>query len=133
MARRAPSSNGMVDFPEGRAALQVMVDSVERIVGSGRIHPADPLLAARQSFSATHGHVLLQIAGAFGGPDESLRVLAALALNLMIGLGDTRDAAQNSLRATLATRTDPPRAAGPARLTESTAETSEIDVQRRGR
>lgn len=129
-ARLEISTTGMTDFPEGRAALQVMVHSVERIVSSGRIHPVDPLLAARQFFSATHGHVLLQIAGAFGGPDESLLVLAALALTLMIGLGDTRHAAQNSLRATLATRTDPPRAAGPARLTESTAATSDIDLQR---
>ena len=106
-ARLEISANGMGDFPEGRAALQVMVDSMERIVDSGRIHPVDPLLAARQLFSATHGHVLLQIAGAVGNPDESMLVLATLALNLMVGLGDTREAAQNSLRATLAARTDP--------------------------
>jgi len=110
-ARLEISANGMAEFPEGRAALQVMVDSVERILDSGRITPIDPLLAARQFLSATHGHVLLHIAGAFGNPDDALLVLGALALNLMIGLGDSREAAHNSLLATLATRTDPLRAA----------------------
>jgi AcrR family transcriptional regulator len=123
-ARLEISGHGMVDFPEGRAALRIMVDSVERVISSGRIHPVDPLLAARQFLSATHGHVLLQIAGAFGGPEEGLLVLAALALNLMVGLGDTRSAAQDSLRATLVARTDPPRA---ARLTDSAADPPEVD------
>ena len=112
-ARLEISATGMAEFPEGRAALQVMVDSVGRILAHGRISPVDPLLAARQFFSATHGHVLLHLAGAFGNPDDALLVLGALALNLMVGLGDSREAAHNSLLATLATRTDPLRAASP--------------------
>jgi AcrR family transcriptional regulator len=102
------SGSGMADFPEGRAALQVMVDSVERVIRSGRIRPVDPLFAARQFFSATHGHVLLQIAGAFGDPNDGLLVLGALALNLMIGLGDAPHDVENSLRATLTARADAP-------------------------
>lgn len=104
------SDNGMVEFPEGRAALQVMVNSVERIIRSGRIRPVDPLLAARQFLSATHGHVLLQIAGAFGTDDDGLLVLEALARNLMIGLGDDPQTVRNSMLATLNARRDPPAA-----------------------
>lgn len=130
-ARLEITTRGMADFPEGRAAWQVMLDSVERIIASGRIPPVDPLLAARQFFSATHGHVLLHIAGAFGNPDDALLVLGALALNLMIGLGDARDAAQNSLLATLATRTDPFHAAGPDRTVHSAAEPAQIATDQR--
>lgn len=106
-ARLEISATGMADFPEGRAAMQVMVDSVERILAHGRMSPVDPLLAARQFLSATHGHVLLHLAGAFGNPDEALLVLGTLGLNLMIGLGDSREAAGSSLLATLAARTEP--------------------------
>jgi AcrR family transcriptional regulator len=101
------SSDGMAEFPEGRAALQVMVDSVQRIIQSGRIRPVDPLLAARQFLCATHGLVLLQIAGAFGR-DDGLLVIGALALNLMIGLGDDPDAVERSMLATLGARADAP-------------------------
>lgn len=107
------SGTGMADFPEGRAALQVMVDSVNRVIESGRIRPVDPLLAARQFFSATHGHVLLQIAGAFGDRNDGLLVLGALALNLMIGLGDDPRAVESSLLTTLAARVDAPEVPSP--------------------
>jgi hypothetical protein len=36
------STEAMDRFPEGRAALQVMVRSVERIIESQRIQPVDP-------------------------------------------------------------------------------------------
>jgi hypothetical protein len=98
-------TEAMAHFPEGRAALQVMVGSVRRIIESQRIRPVDPLLVARLSFSATDGHAPLHIAGTFGNHDEALLVLGALALNLMIGLGDEPDAVERSM---LATRTDPP-------------------------
>lgn len=102
------SATGMADFPEGRAALQVMVRSVDRVIQSGRIRPTDALLVARQFFSATHGHVLLQIAGAFGDRTDGLLVLGALAVNLMVGLGDAPEAVERSMLATLATRPDAP-------------------------
>jgi AcrR family transcriptional regulator len=90
----------LANFPEGRAALDVMVSSLDRVVRSGRIDPVDPVLAAGQFLSATHGYVLLVIAGAFGD-GEGRQVIGALAVNLMVGLGDSREAAQRSLLATL--------------------------------
>jgi AcrR family transcriptional regulator len=107
-ARLGTTVETMADFPEGRAAIEVLVRSVRRIIDARRIRPSDPHLVARQFLSATHGHVLLQIAGALGSHDESLLVIGALATNLMIGLGDSADAVERSLLATLATRSHVP-------------------------
>src|SRR3954452_2540715 len=45
-------------FPEGQAAAAVMVGSLERVIAAGRIRPTDPVVAAGQFLSATHGYVL---------------------------------------------------------------------------
>jgi AcrR family transcriptional regulator len=92
----------VVNFPEGQAAFDVMVRSLERVIRAGRVRPIDPVLAAGQFLSATHGYVLLAIAGAFGREGEGGQVMAPLAINLMVGLGDTREAAERSLRAAVA-------------------------------
>jgi AcrR family transcriptional regulator len=88
---------------DGRTALDVLVRSVERMIHGGRLRPAEPLPLARQFLSATHGYVLLEIAGAFGGSGDGLATAAELALNLLVGLGDTREEAQRSLLAAAAT------------------------------
>jgi AcrR family transcriptional regulator len=87
-------------FTEGQAALNVMVHSLDRVKAAGRIRPVDTVVAAGQFLSATHGYVLLEIAGAF---DEGagLQIIWPLALNLMVGLGDDRAAAERSLQAAL--------------------------------
>ena len=54
-----------------------------------------------QVLSATHGYVLLQIAGAFGELDAGPLVMGPLGINLMVGLGDTRERAEASLLAAL--------------------------------
>jgi AcrR family transcriptional regulator len=92
----------LLDFPEGQAAADVMVHSLERVIAAGRIRPVDPIVAAGQFLSATHGYVLLEIAGAFGREGRGGEVIGPLAVNLMVGLGDSRDAAERSLQATLA-------------------------------
>ena len=90
----------LINFPEGRVAAEVMTGSLERVKAAGRIGPVDTLVAAGQFLSATHGYVLLEIAGAFGA-DEGLQVIGALGVNLMVGLGDRREAAERSLAAAL--------------------------------
>jgi AcrR family transcriptional regulator len=87
--------------PEGQAAAEVMVRSLDRVIAAGRIRPTDSAVAAGQFLSATHGYVLLEIAGVFGPEDRGLAVIAEVGVNLMVGLGDTREAAERSLRATL--------------------------------
>jgi AcrR family transcriptional regulator len=84
---------------EGRTALDVLVRSVARMIDGGRLRPAEPLPVARQFLASTHGYVLLEIAGAFGEPGSGLATAAELALNLLVGLGDSREQAERSLGA----------------------------------
>jgi AcrR family transcriptional regulator len=96
----------LTNFPEGQSAVDVLVRSINRVIESGRVRPVDSIEAAAQFLSATHGYVLLEIAGAFGHAGERPQVLGQLAVNLMIGLGDDPDAVERSLLATIAARSD---------------------------
>jgi AcrR family transcriptional regulator len=86
------------NLPEGQAALAVMTGALDRVKAAGRIDPVNTVIAAGQFLSATHGYVLLEIAGAF---DEGagLQIVAPLGVNLMVGLGDDREAAERSFQA----------------------------------
>ena len=90
---------GAAAMPEAQRGVDILVRSIGRVIESGRIDPVDPVVAAGQFLSATHGYLLLEIAGAFGSEGAGLAVVAALAVNLMVGLGDSREAAESSLRA----------------------------------
>lgn len=94
----------LADFPEGQAAVEVLVRSVDRMKASARIRPVDSVLAAGQFLSMTHGYVLLEIAGVFGSEGHGLQVFGELAVNVMVGLGDSREAVEHSLLATVAAR-----------------------------
>jgi hypothetical protein len=91
----------LANFPEGQDAVEVMVRSLGRVIDAGRVRPVDPVVAAGQFLSATHGYVLLEIAGAFG-EGHGLQVIASLVSNLMVGLGDSREAVERSLLAAAA-------------------------------
>jgi AcrR family transcriptional regulator len=95
---RMSATGTLANFPEGQAAAEVMVRSLRRVVDAGRIRPVDPLLVAGQFLSATHGYVLLEIAGSFD-EGRGLQIITALGINLMVGLGDSREAAESSLLA----------------------------------
>jgi AcrR family transcriptional regulator len=97
-------SGQFADFPEGQAAADVMIRSLDRVKAAGRIDDVDTVIAAGQFLSATHGYVLLEIAGAFGDPSQGLQVIGPLAVNLMVGLGDERAAAERSLQAAVMIR-----------------------------
>jgi AcrR family transcriptional regulator len=88
---------------EAQTAIDVMVSSMERIVDSGRIRPVDPVLSSGQFLSATHGYVLLTIAGVFRS-DDGLDVARSMGVNLMIGLGDDREAAGHSMEVVAAAK-----------------------------
>jgi len=93
------------DLAEGIDALSVLVAAVERVIKAGRIRPQEPTPAATQILSATHGFVLLTMSRFidFRGLHD---VLGPLAINLMVGLGDTRRRAKRSLRAAIEARTE---------------------------
>jgi AcrR family transcriptional regulator len=91
------------DLDEGVDALSVLVAAVERVIDAGRIRPQEPTPAATQILSATHGYVLLAMAGLVNS--QGLQdVMAPMAINLMVGLGDTRRRAERSLVAALEAR-----------------------------
>ena len=91
--------------PEGQAAFQIMIRAMDRVQAAGRIRPVDSLVAAGQFLSATHGYVLLAIGGVFGREDDGLEVISASAVNLMVGLGDSREAVERSIATALVTPT----------------------------
>lgn len=89
-------------LPEGQAAFDVMVGALARVRASGRIDPVDPVVAAGQFLSATHGFVLLEIAGYFGATGNGVAwVFGPLGLSVMVGLGAARDDAERSVVAAL--------------------------------
>jgi AcrR family transcriptional regulator len=91
------------DLAEGVDALSVLVSAVERTIEAGRIRPQDARSAAAQILSATHGFVLLAMSGFIDS--QGLReVMVPLAINLMVGLGDTRERAEHSMSAAIEAR-----------------------------
>lgn len=101
-------------LPEAQLAFDRLVRAVDRMRQAGRIRPVDPVAATGQIWSATHGYVLLEIAGYFGHEGHGLtKVIGPLAINVMVGLGDDRAAAERSglpvLAALSSRRTDPRR------------------------
>ena len=92
-------AGAVTNSPQAQGAVDVLVRSMTRVRDSGRIEPVDPVVAAGQFLSATHGFVLLEIAGVFGASGNGLSVARPLAINLMVGLGDSRARVTASLRA----------------------------------
>jgi len=109
----------LANFPEGQAAIEVMVRSLDRVIEAGRVSPVDSVIAASQFLSATHGYVLLESAGAFAHQGHGLQIFASLASNLMVGLGDSREAVERSLLAATAASSD----AHDARIRQATPAT----------
>lgn len=93
------------DLAEGVDALSVLVAAVERVIDAGRIRPQESTPTATQILSATHGFVLLTMSRFidFQGLQD---VMGPLAINLMVGLGDTRRRAERSLRAAIEARAE---------------------------
>ncbi|MGH9097399.1 MAG: TetR/AcrR family transcriptional regulator [Acidimicrobiales bacterium] len=89
-------------LPEGAAAFEVMIRSLERVKASNRIEPVDTPAAAGQFLSATHGYVLLEMADYFGPSGQAFAtVLGPLAVSLMVGLGADRHDVDRSIASAL--------------------------------
>jgi AcrR family transcriptional regulator len=97
-------AGAVANTPQAQAAVDVLVNSMARVTASGRIDPTDPVGPAGQFLSATHGWILLEIGGAFGSEGGGLDIIRDLSVNLMVGLGDSREAATRSLRTAEAAR-----------------------------
>ncbi len=97
-------AGAVANSPQAQRSLNVLVNSMRRVTESGRLAPIGPEVAAGQFLSGTHGYVLLQTGGVFGSPEDGLAVIAAFAVNLMVGLGDSRERASASLADAIARR-----------------------------
>lgn len=82
-------------LPEGQAAFDVMTGAVRRMIAAKEIRSVDPVAAAGQFLAATHGYVLLEIAGFFGNDGNGLAwVFAPMSLSIAVGLGANHEAAE---------------------------------------
>jgi AcrR family transcriptional regulator len=95
-------SGTLANFPEGQAAMNVMIRSIDRVKASGRIRDGETIVLAGQILSATHGFILLTIAGAFGDTELAFRLLPDLGVTLLVGLGDDRGATVRSMELAVA-------------------------------
>jgi AcrR family transcriptional regulator len=85
------------DLYAGRYAYDYIVAAAKRAIAAGRLDEIAPVAAAAQVWSALHGYMELELAGYFTPPEAGLRnVLRPLMLNIVVGLGDTREAALQS-------------------------------------
>lgn len=101
---------------EVNATFEQLVEMVRRSMTAGRIRQDNPLTVAGQVWGMVHGYVLLEIAGVFGHDGRGVfQVLAPHAINLLVGLGDERQAAESSALAVAPEPGTPERATpGPA-------------------
>jgi AcrR family transcriptional regulator len=108
--KRSTEAGATWDLTEAVDALSLPVDAVERAIEAMRIRAQDPAGAATQILSASHGFVLLAMSGLID-PHGAQDVMASLAINVMVGLGDTRRRAERSLAAAMEARAQqgPPR------------------------
>jgi AcrR family transcriptional regulator len=89
-------------LPEGAAAFEVMIRSLERVKAFNQIEQVDTVAAAGQFLSATHGYVLLEMADYFGPSGQGFAtVLGPLAVSLMVGLGADRHDVDRSIASAL--------------------------------
>jgi AcrR family transcriptional regulator len=81
----------LTTLPEGQAAFDVMVRALGRVKLAGLIEDVDTVAAAAQILSATHGYVLLEIAGYLGSDGNGFAwVYAPMGLSIMVGFGADR-------------------------------------------
>lgn len=93
----------VAEAPDGGPARQflesyaVFADACHRLVESGRITVTDGHQVAAELWSAVHGFVTLEMAGHFARFDNPVaQVLAPMAVNHFVGMGDERSRAEKS-------------------------------------
>jgi AcrR family transcriptional regulator len=84
-------------------AYAVMVNACRQLVRSGRLAVHDEEQVAAELWSAVHGFVVLEGASHFAHFSDPVRsILAPMAINHFVGMGDTRARAERSAAAALA-------------------------------
>lgn len=95
----APQKLHVPEMPVATAAFDQLVAAVERIVATGRIRRDDTVELAGRIWSMIHGVVLLELVGTFEQDGRALRrILGPMTVDMFVGMGDSRPAAEQSLR-----------------------------------
>jgi AcrR family transcriptional regulator len=91
------------DRIEWTASFGALRDAVRRMMAAGRIRTDDELAVAGRLWSLNHGAVMLELAGFFGQEGHGLaQILGPLTLDALVGMGDDRDAARQSMQTVIA-------------------------------
>ncbi|HEX2317082.1 MAG TPA: TetR/AcrR family transcriptional regulator [Thermomonospora sp.] len=85
------------DRQHGRYTLAPVVECAARCIAAGRFQVADAELVAHQMWAATHGVVILELGGYLIAPYDAERCFEAQLVALMVGAGDTPEAAARSV------------------------------------
>lgn len=82
------------------ASFQTLCAAVRRMYEAGRIRDDDAAAVAGRIWSICHGAVTLEMAGFFGQEGHGLsEILGPLTVDVLVGMGDTRERAGASLAA----------------------------------
>lgn len=101
------TTGNATDRAEWAASFGALRNAVHRMMAAGRIRLDDESSVAARLWSLNHGAVMLETAGFFGHEGHGLtQVLGPLIIDALVGMGDDRDTAQQSLRA-VAERSEP--------------------------
>lgn len=92
-------SGSAADRAEWAASFGALRQAVHRMMVAGRIRTDDELTVAGRLWSINHGVVMLETAGFFGDDGRALtQILGPVIIDALVGMGDDRDAAQQSLQ-----------------------------------
>lgn len=84
-------------------SFEALHAAVHRMMAAGRIRSDDELTVAGRLWSVTHGAVMLELAGFFGHDGHGLtEILGPVVVDTLVGMGDDRDAAIQSMEKTIA-------------------------------
>lgn len=111
---KAPAGNvlslTLAEIEQQESSFAHVVRAVHRSMRAGRItasaadDDAAVVATAAQFWALIHGFVMLELAGFYGDDGAALPVLAEMATNLLVALGDSPDLVQRSRQALLAPR-----------------------------
>ena len=86
------------DRQYGRFNLVRVVECAARCIEAGRFRDEDPLLVAHHMWLAMHGTVTLELGGYLIDPCDAERCFDSQIVTLLVGAGDTLEAATASVR-----------------------------------
>lgn len=87
------------DRQHGRYTLRHVTECAGRCIGLGRFRDDDAELVAHRMWSAIHGLVVLELGGYLVAPYDAERCFEDQLVGLMVGAGDTPEAAAASVAA----------------------------------